>query len=360
MRASERDEIERLLRASTSSSAESSPERGVDDEAVERSGELVRIARGDEEAGFAVGDLLGDTADTRGNDGNPCGHRLQYGDRKTFRCARKNEEVRIGEQLRDVAALASQVDAIGQLERLDLLLQEGAVGSLADDHGIERVGRERAESPDQCRKILRRLQSPNREDQRPLALDGSPERRTCYVHRIRDHDRPLGRAGTSRQSCLALPFRDADRERGQRLDDPVGESIQPGREARVSREGPAVHGEDPNRNTSEESCHATEHAGLRAARMEDVRPLPPQQARDLDEADEIAPGADRPSDAPQRNEASAHRLGGLAEWTASMRGNDHVELIREGREERRDVGLRSADLGQRDEQQHPGPAAGGN
>ena len=92
--------------------------------------------------------------------------------------------------------------------------------------------------------------------------------------------------------------------------------------------------------------------------MEDVRPLPPQQARELEEAGEIAPGADRASDAPQWNEASTRRLRGLAEWTGPVRGDDDVEVIREGREERRDVGLRSADLGQRDEQQHSGPAPG--
>jgi hypothetical protein len=72
----------------------------------------------------------------------------------------------------------------------------------------------------------------------------------------------------------------------------------------VSRESPAVHGEDPDRNAGEEAGETTEYAGLRAAGMEDVRSLAPQQADQLEEAGEIAPGADGAPDAPQRKEAN--------------------------------------------------------
>ena len=51
---------------------------------------------------------------------------------------------------------------------------------------------------------------------------------------------------------------------------------------------------------------------------------------------------------------SLRRLGGLAEWSGSVRSDRHVEVAYERREQRSDIGLRPADLGQRDQQQHPG------
>ena len=119
-------------------------------------------------------------------------------------------------------------------------------------------------------------------------------------------------------------------------------------------EGPAVHGEDPDRNADDEAGEATEHAGLRAAGVEDVRSLAPQQARQLEKPGEVAPGADRAPHALQRNEENTGRLGSLAERPGSVRCDRHVEVADERRQQRCDIGLSPADLGQRDDQQYPG------
>ena len=111
----------------------------------------------------------------------------------------------------------------------------------------------------------------------------------------------------------ALMLRNADRHGRQRLDQPVGPAIEAGLDAGVRSEGPAVHGEDPDRNTGEDGGEATEHAGLRAAGMKDVRSLTSQQARQLDETGEVTPRADRAADIPQRKEANTGGFGGLAE-----------------------------------------------
>jgi hypothetical protein len=88
--------------------------------------------------------------------------------------------------------------------------------------------------------------------------------------------------------------------------------------------------------------------------MEDVRSLAPQQAHQLEEAGEIAPGADGAPDAPQRKEANTRSLSSLAEWAGSVRRHRHVEVADKCRQQRRDVGLSPADLRQRDDQQYPG------
>ena len=87
--------------------------------------------------------------------------------------------------------------------------------------------------------------------------------------------------------------------------------------------------------------------------MEDVRTLAAQQSRQLEEPDEIAPRADRAPDAPKGKEASPGGLGSLAERPETVRRDRHVEVADERWEQRCDVGLSPADLGQRDDQQYP-------
>lgn len=354
MRAPEGVEIKSVFRARTSCGSESAPERSIGREAVEGCRELVRIAGLDEQPRLVVGDLLGHAAHTGGDHREAGRHRLQYRDRETLRCAREDEYVCGGKQLRDVVALAREADPARQSQSLNLLLQSRAVGPVADDHGLERIGREIAESPNERREVLRRLQPADRQNQRTFPLERSRARRAGYVHGVRDHDRPLRGARSCSEPCFALALRHADRHRCQRLDQSVDPPIQPGSNARVSRKGPAVHGEDPDRNLGEEAGETTEHAGFRAAGVENVRSLATQQAHQFQEAGEIAPETDRAPDAPQRKETYARRLGGLAERTGSVRRYRHVELADERREQRSDVSLRPADLGQRDQQQHPG------
>ena len=354
MRAPEGVEIKGVFRAGTSCGSESAAERSIGREAAEGCRELVRVAGLDEQPRLVVGDLLGHAAHAGGDHREARRHRLQYRDGVAFRCACEDECVRGGKQLGDVVALAGEADTARESQSLDLLLQSRAVGPFADDHGLERVGPENTESPDERREVLRRLQPAHGEDQRPLSLGGPGARCARHVHRVRDHHRPLRCACPRGEPGFALALRDAYRHCGQRLDQPVGPPIELGRDARVRCEGPAVHGEDPNRNSGEEGGEAAEHARFRAAGVEDVRSLAAEQSRQLDKPGEIAPGADRASDVPQRKEANPRRLSGLAEWTGSVRSDRYVEAVYERREQRSDIGLRPADLGQRDDQQHPG------
>ena len=359
MRAPKGVEIEGPLRARMPGDPESSPKRRVDGKAVERRRELVRVSGLYEQPRLAVGDLLGHAAHAGCDHRKTRRHRLQYGDGKALRCAREDEHVRGGEQLRNIAALAHKPDSARQVQCLDLLLQAGAVRSFADDHGLERVGRKIVERPDQRQEVLGRLQSADREDQRPFPLGGRRARRTRDVDRVRDHDRALSRARARRKPRFALVFRDADRHGRQRLDQPVDPAIEAGLDAGVRIEGPAVHGEDPDRDPGEDGGEATEHAGFRAAGMKDVRSLAPQQPRQLEEAREVTPRADRAADIPQRKKANTGGFGGLAERPGSMRRDRHVEVRDERGEQRSDVGLSPADLGQRDDQQHPGSTLAG-
>lgn len=94
--------------------------------------------------------------------------------------------------------------------------------------------------------------------------------------------------------------------------------------------------------------------------MEDVRALAPEEARELDERREVAPGPERAPQALQRQEAHAGRGGGVAQGAGPVGGDGDVEAARERREQRGDVGLRAAGLRQGDEQEQArSPRAGG-
>jgi hypothetical protein len=346
-------EIEGLLRARTTGGSEAAPERRLGDETSERRSERVRVAWLDQQPSLAVGDLLGHAAHAGCDHREARRHCLQDRDGKALGHARENEHVRGGKQLGNVAALPGEADGAGESQSLDLLLQSRAVWPVADDHGLERVGPEIAESADEGREVLRRLQPADRQDQRPLPLDRSRTRCALHVHRIRDHDRPLPGTSSRRKPRCALALRDADRHGRERLHQSVEPAIEPRREARVRSEGPAMDGKDPDRNASEEAGETTEHAGLRAAGVEDVRSLAPQQARQLIEPGEIAPEADRAADVLQRMEANTRRSGSLAERPGSVRCDRDVEVADERRKQRCDVGLSPADFRQRDDQQQP-------
>ena len=94
--------------------------------------------------------------------------------------------------------------------------------------------------------------------------------------------------------------------------------------------------------------------------MKDVRPLPAEQAQELDERGQIPQRADRLPDALERDEACVvGRLGRVAKGAGSVRGNRDVESLYKCWEQRRDVRLSSPDLGERDQQQQARPPRAG-
>lgn len=94
--------------------------------------------------------------------------------------------------------------------------------------------------------------------------------------------------------------------------------------------------------------------------MQDVRPLPAQQPDELEQAGEVAQRINRSSHVRQGEEAHAGRFGCLAERTLAVSRHGDVEAADERGQERGDVRLGPADLGERDqEQQARTPWAGG-
>jgi hypothetical protein len=85
--------------------------------------------------------------------------------------------------------------------------------------------------------------------------------------------------------------------------------------------------------------------------VHDVRSLAPHERRQLEQAQKVAPGAERAADVLELEEARAGRAGGVAKWATSVSPHRHVEALGERREQRRDIRLRSSGFGERDKEQ---------
>jgi tetratricopeptide (TPR) repeat protein len=88
--------------------------------------------------------------------------------------------------------------------------------------------------------------------------------------------------------------------------------------------------------------------------MEDVRPFAPEERDELEQAAQVAPRAQWPSDVFERNGAGPGTPRRFQQWTATVRGDDDVELLDERGEQRGHVRLSAAGLGERDDDQDPG------
>ena len=206
------------------------------------------------------------------------------------------------------------------------------------------------------------------------ASDGHQCRRGAVVaggHRhvridaVPDHDRSLGVAGAVEDSGDALALGHADRERGQRPHQLLRALVERRGDAAVRGEGPAVHGEDPDRHAREGRGEAPEHPGLGAVCMDDVRSLAAQEHDELQQAAEIAPRAQRPPDVFERDDARAGGACRFQQWPRPVRRDDDLEFLDERREQRGHVRLGAARLGERDDDQDAGalshcPPRGGN
>ena len=347
MRTPKRLEVERLLGAGPARLAEPPSQLAVGGEPGERLGEVLRISRRDEHPGFAFDDLLGHSTNSRRDHREPCRHRLEDGHGHALGGARQREDVRRGEQLRDVMTLAGEPDAVGKAEPSNLVLEPRPVGPLADDHCIERAGLEPAERTDERQEVLRRLQAPDGDDQRPLPMARLDARGAGDVHGIGDHDRSDGVARARYDAELPFALGDADGHGRERANEPVGPAVQTPDEAGIRGERPPVHGEDPDR-------HPRQDSGLRAARMEDVRAVTAEDPDELDEAGEVA-RSDRSTHVSQWLEPRARRHGRVTQWACAVSRDDDLEALHERRKQRGDVRLGSPDLRERDQQQNPRP-----
>ena len=350
MRTPERLEVEALLRPGPAGHAEPPTKRRVVREALERRGKELRVARVDEETGLALDDLLGDPADARRDDWEPGSHRFENGDRVAFGAACQHEDVGGRQEAWHVVALPRESHGVGEAAGSNRLLQLGAVRPVADDHRLERSARQATERSDERLEVLWRLQPADGDEKRRLA-GGDRARRRSDIDGVRDHDSRVTGARAGREPGFELALGDADRRRRQRPHQPVCNAVGASGKARVGGECPPVRREDPDRNAADRRREPAEHAGLGAVRVEDVRPLAAQETDQLDEACEVAKRIDLAPHVLQRNEVRACLLGRAAQRTVAVCGHRHVEARDERRQQRRDVRLRAADLGERDEHQ---------
>jgi hypothetical protein len=87
--------------------------------------------------------------------------------------------------------------------------------------------------------------------------------------------------------------------------------------------------------------------------MDDLGSFTAQQPYQLDQAEKIAHWTDRAADMLQWDVAGPRPNCSLPEGAHPVGGDGDVEPVGECREQRRDVGLSSADLGERDHQDDP-------
>ena len=83
--------------------------------------------------------------------------------------------------------------------------------------------------------------------------------------------------------------------------------------------------------------------------MDDVRPLATAHPDELDEAENVAPGADRSPHVAKRNETHAGFGGSLTKGAWPVRGEADLEPLNKSGQEVRDVRLSSSPLRERDD-----------
>ena len=171
------------------------------------------------------------------------------------------------------------------------------------------------------------------------------------VDGIVDDDRPLGNAAAGADAQLSLVLGDTDHLRRQRLNDAVGPQVEPSCKTGVGGEGPAVRGEDSNRDTGEHAGDPAENAGLGAVRVQDFGSLAPAEPDEFDERKCVAERVDPAPEVFDRHEPHTRGFGGVAHGTVTVRRDRDLELLGDGGDEQRDVGLRAAGFRQRDQQQ---------
>ena len=93
--------------------------------------------------------------------------------------------------------------------------------------------------------------------------------------------------------------------------------------------------------------------------MEDVRAVSSQEPDELDETGDIS-WSDRPPHVPEWHEARARCHGRVTKWACAVSSDRDLEALDERREQRRDVGLCTPDLRERNQQQDPRPPRRGS
>lgn len=327
-------------------------EVGVVEEARDRGSELLRITWRDEQSGLSLDHELWQPSHTWSHDRKAGRHGFQNRDRKGFRSARENEDIRSGKNLRHVLALSGEVDGSGQPESPKLGLDGRPIRPVPYDERLKPPTTQLCEGANERERVLGRLQAPNRDDpgwMRPVTGD----RTRGGVDPVVDHDRRRLVASSGGNSRRAVPLRDTHGGCRQRPDEPFRPAEEHGAEPGNRSESPSVHGEDPDRSPRRPGGDPPEHACLRAARVDDVRAHAAHEDDELQEAEQIAPDADRPTNMSQRNVFGTCLSGSHSQGPGSMGRYGDVVAADQRRDEGRDIRLSTPRLGERHEQEDP-------
>ena len=335
-----------------SSRSEPSTERGVIEEPLDRGGELGRDTGRDEQSRLALDYELRQPTHPGCHHGKTGRHRLQDRNRKAFRKGREDEDMRGGKDLRDVVAASGQVNDSRQGETLYLRLDRRSIRSVAYYERTERPLPQLRQATDEAEHILRRLEAADRHDLGWIR-SGTSDRTSGDVDPISDHDSPALIAGAGGEPRRSFGLRHTDRCGRQPPNEPLRPAVDDGARPGRRTERPAVNGEDSDRSTRYRSGDSPEDARLRAARMDDVRAYAAHEHDELEEAEEVSPGADRATDVPERHERGSCLRDRRPQRSGSVSRYRNGVAADERRHERRDVRLRTARFGERDEQEDP-------
>ncbi len=126
----------------------------------------------------------------------------------------------------------------------------------------------------------------------------------------------------------------------------------------MSRVRPAVHRVDANGNAGEPGRRPSQDGGLGAVHVHDVGSLAPEEGQQLDQAEGVAPGAERTADVLELDEARARSPRCVGQRALPVGGHCDVEGPDECRKQGSDVCLCAPGLGERDEEQDSWPLGG--
>jgi O-antigen ligase/polysaccharide polymerase Wzy-like membrane protein len=346
----DRGQVEVLRNSHSSGLPEPPAERRVSEQTLDRGREPSRIAGRDEQARLFVDDDLRHSANARGDNRKARRHRLEDREREPFGPARKHENVGCGEEFGDVSALTGELDSRLEAEAPNLFLHGGAIGPVADDHGLKRVSPQRSQGADERERVLGGLEAPDcHEPERArVARGGLQSRRSNAV--ADDNRRPLvTRAGREARSTLVVGHADGDRR--QRTQEPLRPPVEDGSPPVVRQERPAVHRVDPDGHACEPGSEPAQGSRLRAVHVDDVRTLAAHHREEFEQAQRVAPEAERSPDVSERDEPHTGRPRGVPQRALAVGGYGNVEPARQRGEERCDVGLRPSGFGQRHDEQ---------
>ena len=180
-------EREVRLRSCPTCSSEPLTKPRLVDEPAEGIGERGRVAGRNEQSRLSLDDELGESADSRRNDGQAGRHRLENGEWEGLRPAGKDEDVGLGQDLGDIVALSHELDDLLHTEPPYLGFDRRAFWPLSHHESREIALPKVSEGPHERDRVLGGLEPPDADDPRHLSCRPG-HRSPGDVDPVPDHD----------------------------------------------------------------------------------------------------------------------------------------------------------------------------